>query len=57
MLFILINLITVKCKLIFGKPTANEHSKLIWLPRENLHSLIWAPADIATVDMLAKEEV
>ncbi|MDW8801796.1 (deoxy)nucleoside triphosphate pyrophosphohydrolase [Clostridium sp. A1-XYC3] len=52
-----VNLITVKCKLISGTPTASEHSKLIWLKRENLPSLKWAPADIPAVLQLASEKV
>jgi 8-oxo-dGTP diphosphatase len=53
----IVNLITVKCRLIKGTPTASEHSKLIWLKRENLISLNWAPADIPAVEQLAKEKV
>jgi 8-oxo-dGTP diphosphatase len=48
----IINLISIKCKVIEGTPTAREHSKLIWLKRENLESLKWAPADIPAVDQL-----
>lgn len=51
----IINLITVKCELIDGIPTANEHSKLIWLKKENLCSLKWAPADIPAVKQLSNE--
>ena len=51
---IIVNLITVKCKLVEGTPTASEHSKLIWLKRENLDSLKWAPADIPAVEELKK---
>lgn len=47
-----VNLITAKCKLISGTPIATEHSKLIWLKRENLLSLNWAPADIPAVHQL-----
>ncbi len=47
---------TARCKLIEGKPTANEHDKLIWLSKENLISLNWAPADIPAVEQLAKEK-
>jgi len=54
---ILVNLITIKCKIISYKPTANEHSKLIWLNRENLLSLKWAPADIPAVQQLISEKV
>lgn len=53
----IVNLITVKCRLISGIPTVSEHSKLIWLHRENLLSLKWAPADIPAVEQLASEKV
>lgn len=53
----IVNLITVKCKLVEGTPMAKEHSKLIWLHRENLSSLIWAPADIPAVEQLITEKV
>jgi 8-oxo-dGTP diphosphatase len=52
-----INLTAIKCKLAEGFPTAHEHSKLIWLKRENLDSLKWAPADVATVEQLVKESL
>lgn len=51
----IVNLISLKCKLIEGTPINEEHSKLIWLKRENLDSLKWAPADIPTVNELIKE--
>ncbi|NJP36222.1 (deoxy)nucleoside triphosphate pyrophosphohydrolase [Alkalicoccus luteus] len=35
-----------------GEPHASEHAKLLWLPKENLTSLQWAPADIPAVDFL-----
>jgi 8-oxo-dGTP diphosphatase len=50
-----IQLISIKCKITNGVPTANEHSKLIWLKRENLESLKWAPADIPVVREISKE--
>lgn len=53
----IVNLITVKCKLISDTPTANEHSKLIWLKRENLLSLKWAPADIPAAEQLSLEKI
>lgn len=52
----IVNLITVKCKLVSDIPTANEHSNLIWLKRENLASLKWAPADIPAAMQLAAEK-
>ena len=54
---IIVNLITVKCKIISCNPTANEHSKLIWLKRQNLPSLRWAPADIPAMEQLVLEKV
>jgi 8-oxo-dGTP diphosphatase len=51
----IIRLITYKCKLIEGTPTATEHAKLVWLKRENLGSLVWAPADVPTVNKLMTE--
>ncbi|MDM5329006.1 (deoxy)nucleoside triphosphate pyrophosphohydrolase [Neobacillus sp. CF12] len=52
----IINLISIKCKVVEGAPTPSEHSKLIWLKRENLNSLKWAPADIPAVEQLIKEK-
>lgn len=51
----IINLTCLKCKLINGNPTALEHSKIIWLKRDNLDSLKWAPADIPAVEMLIND--
>lgn len=53
----IVSLTTVKCTLISGTPTANEHSKLIWLKRENLKSLVWSPADVVAVEELITEKV
>lgn len=52
----IINLISIKCRVIEGTPTPSEHSKLIWLKRENLDSLKWAPADIPAVEQLINEK-
>ncbi|WP_462408538.1 (deoxy)nucleoside triphosphate pyrophosphohydrolase [Neobacillus sp. Marseille-QA0830] len=51
-----INLISIKCRVVKGTPTKSEHSKLIWLKRENLDSLNWAPADIPAVEQLIQEK-
>ena len=50
----IINLICMNCSIKEGVATASEHSKLIWLKRENLSSLNWAPADIPAVKQLIK---
>jgi len=52
----IINLISIKCRVVEGTPSKSEHSKLIWLKRENLDSLKWAPADIPAVDQLIDEK-
>ncbi|MGX6445789.1 (deoxy)nucleoside triphosphate pyrophosphohydrolase [Neobacillus sp. K501] len=52
----IINLISIKCRVVEGTPTPSEHSKLIWLKSENLDSLKWAPADIPAVEQLINEK-
>lgn len=51
----IINLITLKAELVEGSPTLTEHSKMVWLNRENLKSLVWAPADVPAVEQLINE--
>ncbi|WP_097027025.1 (deoxy)nucleoside triphosphate pyrophosphohydrolase [Clostridium peptidivorans] len=51
----IVNLITAKCKIVDGHPVADEHAKLIWLNKENLLSLNWAPADIPAVKLLVSK--
>ncbi|MEG2869770.1 MAG: (deoxy)nucleoside triphosphate pyrophosphohydrolase [Terrisporobacter sp.] len=50
-----VDLVAIKCGLIKGDPVATEHSKLVWLRRENLNSLKWAPADVVAVEQLVAE--
>jgi 8-oxo-dGTP diphosphatase len=52
----IINLLAIKCVITEGIPVPSEHSKLLWLKRENLSSLIWAPADIPAVEQLIQEK-
>ncbi|ALC83082.1 MULTISPECIES: (deoxy)nucleoside triphosphate pyrophosphohydrolase [Bacillus] len=52
----IINLIAIKCSIVKGTPIRSEHSKLIWLKRENLDSLKWAPADVPAVKQLISEK-
>lgn len=52
---LIVRLATFKCQIISGTPTATEHAKLIWLKREYLNSLVWAPADISTINKLITE--
>ncbi|SDK47259.1 (deoxy)nucleoside triphosphate pyrophosphohydrolase [Sediminibacillus albus] len=53
----IIELIAIKSNLVEGTLVPKEHSKLIWLKRENLASLQWAPADIPAVEQLITEKV
>lgn len=52
----IIQLISIKSKVVEGTPKPSEHSKLIWLKKENLDSLKWAPADIPAVEQLINEK-
>jgi 8-oxo-dGTP diphosphatase len=52
----IIHLLSIKAKIVLGTPTAKEHSKLLWLKRENLESLKWAPADLPAVKQLMNEK-
>ena len=52
-----LTLICIKCTIVEGTPISKEHSKLIWLKRENLNSLKWAPADIPAVKQLIVEKL
>lgn len=53
----IITLLCIKAKITDGTPAPSEHSKLIWLKRENLASLNWAPADIPAVEALINEKI
>ncbi|OAH54359.1 MULTISPECIES: (deoxy)nucleoside triphosphate pyrophosphohydrolase [Bacillaceae] len=49
---VIVNLLTYKCRIIDGTPTAEEHAELRWVPKNELSTLVWAPADIPTIDKL-----
>lgn len=49
---VIVNLMRMKCRIVEGVPASNERSELIWFKRENLESLVWAPADIPAVNTL-----
>ncbi len=51
----IINLIALDAKIVSGTPVITEHAKLLWLPKENLDSIVWAPADIPAVETLIKQ--
>ena len=37
------------CEIISGEITLHEHSAMVWLASEELHSLDWAEADIPVI--------
>lgn len=49
---VIVNLICIECNIVYGVPTSNEHSELIWFKKEYLNSLRWAPADVFAVEKL-----
>lgn len=38
-----------KCKIVSGEITLHEHSAMVWLPVDELHSLDWAEADLPVI--------
>ena len=46
----IIQLIAIRAELISGIPQATEHASLLWLKRDYLNSLVWAPADLPAVN-------
>lgn len=52
--FGIVHLTTFYCTLSEGEPILTEHQSIKWLPREELTSLDWAPADIPAVEKLVK---
>lgn len=54
---IIVNLLTYRSTITAGTPAAREHAEIKWVPRQQLRSLEWAPADIPTIDKLLAEKV
>lgn len=50
--FAVIRLTTFWCELVRGTPQVTEHAELRWVPRSELGSLDWAPADIPAVEVI-----
>jgi 8-oxo-dGTP diphosphatase len=51
---ITVRLITYLAKITDGVPSASEHEQLVWLPVNQLNTLVWAPADLPTLEALTK---
>lgn len=52
--FGIVHLKTFYCKLIEGTPVLTEHVAIKWLHPNKLTSLDWAPADIPTIEKVAR---
>ena len=51
---VIVNLISIKSKIVSGEPVAKEHAEFRWVPIRELESLEWAPADLPTVSALIR---
>lgn len=49
----IINLICIQGEIISGEIQLLEHADYIWLPKEKLSELSWAPADIEVVNKIS----
>lgn len=49
---VIVNLISIRAKIVDGEPVAKEHAELRWVPVSELESLEWAPADLPTLTAL-----
>lgn len=52
--FGIVHLTTYYCKLVKGDPILTEHAAIKWLAPKELPALEWAPADIPTIEKVAK---
>jgi 8-oxo-dGTP diphosphatase len=53
--FGVVHLTTFYCTLLDGIPVLTEHTSIKWLPKEELSTLDWAPADIPAINKLIEE--
>ena len=49
---VIVRLETFRSKISNGTPEASEHAEIRWLPRRELNSLNWAPADIPAINKI-----
>lgn len=54
---VIVRLETFMAKVVKGTPMVSEHADLNWIPREQLFSLNWAPADIPAIEKLSKVKI
>lgn len=54
---VIVRLETFMSKIISGTPKLSEHAEIRWVPRKELNSLNWAPADIPAIEKLLSNEI
>lgn len=54
---VIVRLETFMAKIVSGTPVATEHAQIKWIPRTELSSLNWAPADIPAIEKLTNKEM
>lgn len=50
-----VDLVAIEAMIIAKEPKLTEHAQYVWLKKENLLSLNWAPADLPIVHKLMNE--
>ena len=51
---VIVRLETFMATIVSGTPVATEHAQIKWVPRKELSTLNWAPADIPAIEKLTK---
>lgn len=54
---VIVRLETFMAKIIEGTPALSEHAEIKWVPRKELNTLNWAPADIPAIEKLLSDEI
>lgn len=54
---VIVRLETYLSRIISGTPKISEHAEIKWVPRKELNTLNWAPADIPAIEKLLSDEV
>ena len=54
---VIVRLETYLSRIIAGTPKISEHAEIKWVPRKELNTLNWAPADIPAIEKLLSNEI
>ena len=54
---VIVRLETYLSRIISGTPKISEHAEIKWVPRTELNTLNWAPADIPAIEKLLSDEI